>query len=152
MATVYHDRVGHRAVLTTEDGWRSEFLVTGMTFRPYIDTLDLTDFGSPPRIDHVYHGTQITIEGRADGRPQEALSDAEALAWAVIRGDQQAALILADEVQMAYQQAKTFVPREELIRILKDWADYYQLYWPAAESARLAFEQTEDILDKTNRR
>jgi len=56
------------------------------------------------------------------------LSDAQRLAIAVLRGDQEAALILADEVQMCYKLnpngSPRFIPRKEL----EDRMHYAEVY------------------------
>jgi len=56
-------------------------------------------------------------------------SDAERLAWAVIAGDADAALLLADEVLMKYHADRTneeFTMREDLERELVSYMDAYE--------------------------
>lgn len=48
-------------------------------------------------------------------------TNAERLAQAVLDGDIQAALLLADEVQLQFQQGKDFVPRSELLDTIRAW-------------------------------
>src|SRR6185437_6596875 len=77
----------------------------------------------PPRPDHAALLSNLghvwdairAATGTDCGERLPALTDAQRLAFAVLDGDDQAALLLADEVQMAAMEGPAFVPRGELL-------------------------------------
>lgn len=56
--------------------------------------------------------------------PEQIKTPQEAMAVAVLEGDTDAALALADEVQMAYHHGPNYVSRQQLLHILEDLFEY----------------------------
>ncbi len=73
--------------------------------------------------EHIPLSANVTITGTVVSevvyKSKMSLTDAEKLAKAVLAGDTDAALALADEVQMAYTKQEKFVSRKELIAMLR---------------------------------
>lgn len=118
----------HDARVTIEAGTHRITLPScTLTLSTRSSSVDVTDFQSSmfsPSFE-VSTFSPIEIAGEAVEGPSLTdigeVSDAQRLASAVRRGDEDAALLLADEVQLRYMQGDRFVGRSELERLLRDW-------------------------------
>lgn len=67
--------------------------------------LDLSEIATTTKGKHTWF--RLTGRLASEARSDNLTSEAHRLAWAVLHGDTEASLLLADEVQMTYQRRVT---------------------------------------------
>ena len=142
MAAAISDALGRSAVLYVQGLGYFKMLLTEIEVRPHLEEIVFGN-GCRTMLGPRWVDYRFNASSHGDPSTTELKTDAEKLAFAVATGDLEAAIPLADEVQMSVIDPPSYVHRNDLLDLL------HRLYFHPLDHAMLA--RLKDVLVKAGR-